>query len=148
MNRVLSVALGAAIGLGANICALAPASASTGDVELAFESVHVGDRPVAAAVSPDGRRAYVANSADSTMSVVDLSSMTVVATVPTVSVPSSVAVSPDGASVWVASGETWDWDVPVGYTVVDSRTLTTRTIDFIASTSLELTPDGTEVWQG
>ena len=68
----------------------------------------VGNDPHEIAASPDGRRAYVANAHDTTISVLDVASAPRVAA--TWFLPDSirvhdVAVSADGATVWAASGE-------------------------------------------
>jgi YVTN family beta-propeller protein len=64
------------------------------------------------ALSPDGRRLYVANATSDTLSVIDTSTDTVVRTAdlspypkaPMGSMPNAVAVSPDGKTVYVANG--------------------------------------------
>lgn len=78
-------------------------------------TVPVGYHPANVAISPDGRRAYVTNFGDpipfteSTVSVIDTESNTVVATVPIPGVgpfgpaPLGVAVTPDGAHVYVVN---------------------------------------------
>src|SRR5262245_27774908 len=45
-------------------------------------TIPVGTRPAGLAVSPDGNQVYVANWGDSTISVVDISSSTVIGTIP------------------------------------------------------------------
>jgi YVTN family beta-propeller protein len=72
--------------------------------------IGVGAQPFGVAVSPDGRRAYVANSnmfdtGVPSVSVIDTASLSVVATI-TVGIagqPSGVAVSEDGSLVYVAN---------------------------------------------
>lgn len=54
------------------------------------------------AVSPDARRAYVANMGSGTVSVLDLATGTLLATWEAGEVPEGLAVSPDGATLWVA----------------------------------------------
>ncbi|MFW6200037.1 MAG: cytochrome D1 domain-containing protein [Gemmatimonadota bacterium] len=66
-------------------------------------SVGVGLQPVAAALSPDGTRAWVANYESNDVSVVDPAAGTVTATVAVGTNPQSVAVSPDGLTVVVAN---------------------------------------------
>ena len=62
--------------------------------------------PTAITLSPDGSRAYVANQADFTVSVLDTTSNTVVETfsVSSVSAPTDLVVSPDGSLVYVTVG--------------------------------------------
>lgn len=64
--------------------------------------VQVGRRPVRAAASPELQRVYVANQGDDTVSVIDLSSRTVVASVAVESRPSDVEVGSDGELALVA----------------------------------------------
>jgi YVTN family beta-propeller protein len=71
-------------------------------------TVPVGHNPVMVAVLQDGTRAYVANYADSTVSVVNLTSNTVTATIPVVGRPIYIAASqgtPTG-KVYVVSADT------------------------------------------
>ncbi len=68
-------------------------------------SVAVGRNPLGLAVTPDGTRVYVANSADSTVSVIDALARKP-ASPPTIGVganPHGVAVSPDGKHVYVTN---------------------------------------------
>jgi YVTN family beta-propeller protein len=68
-----------------------------------IDTIMVGAKPGAMAVSPDGTRLYVANEADDTVSVVDVATNTVVATIPVGSGPTGVAVSPDGSRIYVTN---------------------------------------------
>ncbi len=71
-------------------------------------NVPVGHSPVMVAVLQDGTRAYVANYADSTVSVVNLTSNTVTATIPVVGRPIYIAATqgtPTG-KVYVVSADT------------------------------------------
>jgi YVTN family beta-propeller protein len=70
-------------------------------------TVPVGHDPVMVAVLQDGSRAYVANYADSTVSVVNLTSNTVTATIPVVGRPIYIAATtgtPTG-KVYVVSAD-------------------------------------------
>ncbi|MFI1168871.1 serine/threonine-protein kinase [Streptomyces sp. NPDC020801] len=67
-------------------------------------SIRVGDSPQGMAVSPDGRRAYVANFASRSVSVIDVATnRTVGGPVPVGDTPEGVAVSPDGRRVYVTN---------------------------------------------
>jgi YVTN family beta-propeller protein len=55
-----------------------------------------------AAAAPDGRRLYVTNEAESTLDVADLKSLKVIKHIPLTNHPNNVAVSKDGARVYVA----------------------------------------------
>lgn len=136
---VLSTALLAAV-LTASLPSRAVADAAEGAT-----AIPVGAQPLGTGISPDGHRLYVANSGDATVSVVDIPSSTVIATVPTLVNPTTVAVSPDGSSVWVGSDESWT-DQPEGVTVIDATTFVPRPIEFIGVSALEFRPDGREVW--
>jgi YVTN family beta-propeller protein len=80
-------------------------AAGFGDV---IANVPVGHNPIMVSVLQDGTRAYVANYADSTVSVVDLTTNTVIATIPVVGRPIYIAATtgtPTG-KVYVVSADT------------------------------------------
>src|SRR5215831_15920422 len=64
-------------------------------------SVKVGDTPAGVAITPDGKRAYVANLGARSVSVVDTPSNTVLATVEVEPSPQQIAITPDGKSAYV-----------------------------------------------
>ena len=66
-------------------------------------TVPVGLKPKGVAVAPNGNHAYVTNSSDGTVSVIDTASNTVVGTIPVGSVPIGVAVTPDGTHAYVTN---------------------------------------------
>jgi YVTN family beta-propeller protein len=68
-------------------------------------AVAVGNDPTGVAVNPVGTKAYVTNSVDGTVSVIDTSNNTVTATVSVGNWPWGVAVTPDGKKVYVANEE-------------------------------------------
>src|SRR4030088_2376420 len=82
----LAVAVGVGIGLGSSL--LVPASAGG----------------AAAGPGSADRYIYVTNQLDNTLSVIDGSNYTVVATVPVGTSPEGVAVSPDGKYAYIAEG--------------------------------------------
>ena len=55
------------------------------------------------AVTPDGTRAYVTDSNDDTVSVINTATNTVIATIPVGTSPGDVAVNPDGTRVYVTN---------------------------------------------
>lgn len=59
--------------------------------------------PIAAAVTPDGSRAYVASPRTNTVSVIDTATNMVIAAVTVGNYPSAVAISPDGSWVYVVN---------------------------------------------
>ena len=61
-------------------------------------TVNVGSFPVEVALSPNGKRLYVANFFDNSVSVVDTATNTVVTTIDVGSGPQGIAITPDGAS--------------------------------------------------
>ena len=63
------------------------------------------------AVHPSLPPVYVTNRIDQTVSVVDTDSMTVIATIPTGSGPNAIAVSPNGAKIFVADANSDDLTV-------------------------------------
>src|SRR5262249_30193928 len=70
-------------------------------------TIPVGSNPAAVAVSPDGKKAYIANVDSNTVSVLDLSSNSIAVSIP---VPlfsgASMVMSPDGARLYVAAPQT------------------------------------------
>ncbi|MBA4248867.1 MAG: hypothetical protein C0444_11350 [Microbacterium sp.] len=66
------------------------------------DTIGVGVEPVSIAILPDGSRAYVANKADDTVSVIDLATQTTT-TIAVGDSPQGVSVRPGGSQVWVAN---------------------------------------------
>ncbi|MFJ4172573.1 beta-propeller fold lactonase family protein [Microbacterium sp. NPDC089696] len=75
--------------------------AATGAVDFVAS---VGSTPVDVALTSDGRRAYVADRLSRTISVVDTSTGTRVATIPTVAQPWSLQISPDDRTLYAMLG--------------------------------------------
>jgi YVTN family beta-propeller protein len=79
--------------------------------QMVVKTIEVGLHPSAMALSPDGRRLYVANANSDSISVIDTAQDTVEATLdvrltrsaPLGSAPNAIAVSPDGATLYVAN---------------------------------------------
>lgn len=67
--------------------------------------VAVGAHPAHVVVSPDGRRAYVSNGGDNTVTVVDTVGRRQLATIPVGRYPHGLRFSPDGKEVYVANLE-------------------------------------------
>jgi uncharacterized protein (TIGR03437 family) len=86
-------------------------------------------------------RAYVANFGSGNVSVIDTSSNTVIATVMVGSQPQGIAVTPDGASVYVAhcGGDVW---------VINTATnkVSTKFQAGACPTGVVITPDGTRAY--
>jgi YVTN family beta-propeller protein len=73
-----------------------------------------GSNPNALALSPDESRLYVTNGGNNDVAVIDLASRRVVGLVPTGFYPTSVAVSKDGAHLFVAHAKSASGPNPVG----------------------------------
>ncbi|MET8978165.1 beta-N-acetylglucosaminidase domain-containing protein [Streptomyces sp. NPDC004539] len=65
--------------------------------------IKTGANPGEVIVGPDGRTAYAANQGANTVSVIDVSTGTVTATVPVGKVPAGLALTPDLKTLWVAN---------------------------------------------
>ena len=89
-----------------------------------------------------GARAYVANFTSYTVTPVDLASQTAGATIPTGTLPGTIAASPDGKTVYVAN------QGGNSVTVIDTASNTvTATIPVGATPAgLAFAPDGTTLW--
>jgi YVTN family beta-propeller protein len=77
----------------------------------------LGTNPIGVSVTPDGRRAYIANRGSSNTSVIDTTTNTVVKTIPVGSLVFRVAITPNGTRVYVAnngSNNTVVANFPVG----------------------------------
>jgi hyaluronoglucosaminidase len=100
--------------------------------------IAVGDNPGEVVVSADGRTAYAANQGSNTVSVIDVSSGTVTATVAVGRVPAGLALTPDGRTLWVANYT--DGTVQP----VDTTTLTAGSAVPVGSgpENMAITPDG------
>jgi YVTN family beta-propeller protein len=75
------------------------------------DDIDTGDLPRGLQLSPDGKRIYVTNFGDGTLSVVDTITNSVATTVDVPSYPEAVAVSRDGERIYV--GGYWSGAVAV-----------------------------------
>jgi YVTN family beta-propeller protein len=66
-------------------------------------TIPVGNRPRGLAISPDGKRAYIALGRDDAVAVLDIAKHEVVDRIPVGSDPEQVALSPDGRTVYVSN---------------------------------------------
>ena len=110
--------------------------------------ITVGDSPTGIAITPDGQTAYVSNRepwcvnfcppSPGSVSVIDIPTRTVVATVDVGALPNDLAITPDGATAYVVNA----WDANV--TPIDTATNTAGTpIDVGTSPNgIAITPDG------
>ena len=79
--------------------------ASAASAAEVTRTINVGSVPLDVAVSPDGSRIAVANSDDETVSIIDRSTLGVIATVPVGDRPGRIAFSPDGGTAYALVGE-------------------------------------------
>ena len=75
------------------------------------DDLDIGDLPRGLQLSPDGKRVYVTNFGDRTLSVIDTITNSVTTTVDLPGYPEAVAVSPDGERIYV--GDYWSGTVAV-----------------------------------
>lgn len=105
----------------------------------------VGDQPEGVALSPDGKRVYVALEGEDKLAVVDGDATSVLKRIPVGGRPRSLAVSKDGRRVYVAD------ETGRALTVVDANTLAVAaTVAFpepdAKPMGLVLSPDGARVY--
>jgi YVTN family beta-propeller protein len=109
--------------------------------------IPVGDFPFGVAVSPDGSKVYVTNTANLThnytVSVIATATNTVTATIPVGGFPTGVAVSPDGSIVYVATGGT---NVSVIATATNTVTATIQVGYIPEGVVVAITPDGSKIY--
>jgi YVTN family beta-propeller protein len=90
-----------------NVHSLTVIDTTTNDVD----DIDTGDLPRGLQLSPDGKRAYVTNFGDGTLSVVDTITNSVATTVDLPGHPETVAVDPEGERIYV--GDYWSGAVAV-----------------------------------
>ncbi|RPJ72889.1 MAG: YncE family protein, partial [Alphaproteobacteria bacterium] len=92
--------------------------------------------------------AYITNSGNNTVSVIDTATDTVTATVPVGTNPFGVAVSPDGSKVYVAnsgSDPSYEGTVSVINTTTNTVTATVNNVG-TNPVGVSVVPDGTKVY--
>lgn len=108
--------------------------------------IRVGLNPAAGAVTPDRKTLLVTNNGSGTISVVDLKSLSVVATIalPRGSAPDGIVLTKDGTTAYVTNF------LPQGAAVfvidIASRTVTATIPAEPFPPQVKLTPDGTQAW--
>ncbi|MDW9688390.1 YncE family protein [Sinorhizobium meliloti] len=115
----------------------------TDDITSATKtSIGVGAHPAHVIADTEGNRAYVSNSEDDTVSVVDLRKDEVIATIGTGDYPHGLRMSPDGKSIYVANVE--DGTI----SVIDTATLAEVDRVEVGSTPVQVgfVPDGSRVY--
>ncbi len=105
-------------------------------------NVTTGDFPQNAVFSPDGRLAYVVNTGSNSVSVIDVVSRAVVATISVGVQPSGLALSGDGQTLYVANSN--------GNSVSAISTATNTVVGVIPvgpqPVSVTISPDGTRLY--
>jgi len=104
--------------------------------------IPVGANPEGIALSPDGTRAYVANSGSDSVSVVDTVSNKVIANVAVGDSPRYVAVTPDGERVYVTNTSSGT----VSVIEAGSNTVIATIPVGIQPIGLAIRPDGTQIY--
>lgn len=104
--------------------------------------IPVGMHPAHVITDIDGKRAFVTNAEDDTLSVIDLASREVIATVATGDYPHGQRTSPDGRVIWVANVNSGN------VSVVDTSTLKeVARIDVgVTPVQVGFLPDGSRVY--
>lgn len=103
-----------------------------------------GSGPGETAITPDGSRAYVANS-NSSVTVINTATNTILTTIPfpAISIPRGIAITPDGSRAYVAN--LFD-----SITVIDTTTNTILTTIPVSANSapanIAITPDGSRAY--
>lgn len=102
----------------------------------------VGMHPAHVITDIDGQRAFVSNAEDDTLSVIDLASREVIASVATGDYPHGLRPSPDGRVIWVANVNSGN------VSVIDTSTLTEVARIDVGATPVQVgfLPDGSRVY--
>lgn len=109
--------------------------------QLFGDEIQVDGNPYRIKIAPNGQRAYTSNLSGPSVSVLDLASRQVVATVSVPVQPTGLAVSADSSTVWVAS------QTGGALTAIDAATNQQRGSAAIASArDVVVTPDGRQVY--
>ena len=105
--------------------------------------IPVGEGPDGIAITPDGKRLFVANSRTHDLSIIDAEMLRVLVTVPIGKMPFGVAVSPDGKRVFVINAQSRT----VSVLPADLSSLSGHTFDIDkGSTDILVAPDNRTVY--
>ncbi len=107
---------------------------------VVVDTIPVGSVPWGVAISPDGARAYVANSSANSVSVINTATNTVSDTITVGNGPDGLAVSPDGTRVYTANTSSMS--------VIDTSTNTViaAAVGLANGNSAAVSPDGAKVY--
>ena len=121
------------------------AASGTGNIDP-FTAINTGSTPVTAKITvtptPKQGFAYITNSTDNTVSVINLSTNTVVATLPAGVYPTDVAISPDGSLAYILNFASQNITVINTQTNTVTATITTS----LPLTSLIISADGSKLY--
>jgi YVTN family beta-propeller protein len=81
------------------------------------DKLMAGPKSNGISVHPDGRRVFISNGGDASVSVLDVERMALVATIPVGQRPWNMALTPDGRKLYVACGRSG------AVSVIDTETL-------------------------
>jgi YVTN family beta-propeller protein len=113
-------------------------------------SIQVGSHPSRVAFTPDGTKAYVTETGDGTVTVIDTTTRQVTKTIavatPTTATLRDVAVSPDGKYAYVSDGANARIDQID--TSTDTLTATHVAVAAPGPYGLAFSPDGSQLWAG
>lgn len=115
------------------------------------QRITVGNAPLAVAVTPDAKFAWVTNGLSSSISIVDLTSKSVAGTIAlpafngVAATPGSIAFLPDGSLAYVTNHDANPGSVIFVIDVPNRKLLTTIPTDAFPA-SVAVTPDGSQVW--
>lgn len=105
-------------------------------------TVPTGNIPIGVVFTPDGAIAYVGNNASATVSVVDTATHTVIKTLAPINL-SSIAITPDGGSVWLGQGSSSGASIVVIDTATNTVSTTFATGHSVAGAfGIDFTSDG------
>ena len=112
-----------------------------------IDTFKVGQNPWGVAITPDGTRAYVANT-DATISVIDTSTNRAIDTIIDLDTPIGVAITPDGTRAYFANGAGTVSVVDTSTnTVIDTIPVLDRFgLPAFNLASIVITPDGTRAY--
>jgi DNA-binding beta-propeller fold protein YncE len=102
--------------------------------------------PHIAAISADGKWAYVSDDARGTVSVIELARARIAARLAVGLGAHHLAVSPDGRRLWVALGETARTIVVVDVSKPAGPRVVARFVPGFVAHDLSFSPDGSRVW--
>jgi YVTN family beta-propeller protein len=129
----------------------APATVSIFKVEGAslslLKNVPIGREAREVCLSPDGRRAYVSNSGDNTITVIDLGTLAAVATIadPSIMKPDGATVSPDGKKLYVVGMNN---NSVVVISTTTNKVLSRIPVPCRTPRRVVFSPDGTRIYLG